>query len=178
MLFLLFDLIRLHSTCQALVVAINDIKLWRFYFPYGACGHKPSCAIMLSRSATPQCSTILLFSKRHISITVMAKDLSVGGRPMNAPRCVPRPVMRAQVLSPQAVISSMVKFKSGKGVRRLAIAPFKPSTVGGVIPSWCSMKLGAQISSNASRLPLLKPFSINCRKTCLLYSSDKLSLLV
>lgn len=83
MLFLLFDLIRLHSTCQAWVVAINDIKLWRFYFPCGGCGNRPGCAIILSRSATPQCSTILLFSKRQISITVMAKDLSVGSCPMN-----------------------------------------------------------------------------------------------
>ena len=35
-----------------------------------------------SRSATPQCSTIWPASNRHMSITVMAKDLPVGGRPM------------------------------------------------------------------------------------------------
>jgi hypothetical protein len=46
------------------------------------------------------------------------KGLPVGGRPINPVPPVPRPVIRAQTLSPSTTMSSMVRLKGEKVSRR------------------------------------------------------------
>ena len=71
---------------------------------------------MWNLSGTPQCSTILPFSKRQMSITSTVTFLPVAGRPISSPPCVPRPVARTHTSSPTATILSMVNVKSGKSL--------------------------------------------------------------
>ena len=75
----------------------------------------------VSMNETMRCSSPLsrnVPSPRQTSITVMANDLPLGGAPMNGRSFVPRPVIRAQTLSPSAIISSMVRLKSENVSRR------------------------------------------------------------
>src|SRR5438309_411403 len=100
---------RLPSTNHYRVEVLSLVRHVHSHAPFLLnCGSRPSCTMRAKRSGEPQCSTILPFSNRHTSMTVMVIILPVGG-PINGPRLVPRAVMRSHTLSHSAAIFSIVK---------------------------------------------------------------------
>jgi len=129
-------------------------------------GSSPNSSRAASWSGTPECSTILPFFTRTISMTSIDKRRPEGGWPMNGPRWVPVARNRAQILSPATSIASVERCKSGKAVRRLRIISRNAIEVGGTPGgSLCrSTKPGSNTSSSTLRSPWLNPRSMSLRR--------------
>ena len=103
-----------------------------------------------------QRSTALPLAKRRILIPVKLTFLPVGGIPVKPPVSVPCIVKRYATLSPSAMISSRLQWKSGKVLREPASTRLTPSRLG-VSPcaGYLSTKSSAKSSSITSKFPLL-----------------------
>src|SRR5512133_812972 len=98
-----------------------------------ASGRSPSCCIMPSVSVTPHSSTTLPSSNRSSLMVVAAKVLPVPGIPINAPKCVPRIVIRTQTRSPASHRLSIDTCASGKASNNATNSCFVASRPPGIL---------------------------------------------